>query len=55
MAKLRGPTRVREFSSTGVRGSWSNGVAEYWIARAKQIRRRRDLRASGDKWCNNQE
>jgi hypothetical protein len=35
MAKLRGPTRVREGSSTGVRGSWSNGVAEYWIGRAK--------------------
>jgi hypothetical protein len=35
MAKLRGPARVREGSSTGIRGSWSNGVAEYWIARAK--------------------
>jgi hypothetical protein len=45
MAKLRGPTRVREGSNTGVRGSWSNGVAGYWIGRAKQIRRRRDLRA----------
>ncbi len=49
MAKLRGPTRVREGSSTRVRGSWSNGVAEaleYWTGRAKTRLRQAYVAAS---------